>query len=806
MSAMKPPMLEPRSATRTGRQQRRHRRHVVERAAPSAPSLSPWPRWSKHDRRHPGGAQRARQVELVLLLASRRRGGSPRRRRPPSGQEERVGQPVAGAQLGRWLDVDGAHDSGIMPRAMAAAHLCHVYPLGSRLTRPAASSSAAATPSSWRASSARPPTSWPRTTSAHARGRSARRSRAHGDGLRGLFASKAFPCTAVLRVLREEGLACDAASGGELHLALRGGFDPARIYLHGNAKSERELREGIDAGVGHIVIDNYDDIDRLERLVPDGAAASRSCSASRPGSAATRTTSSPPASRTRSSASPWTTPARHRARSARTGSSCAACTCTSARRSSSSARSARRSRRSPASASSRSTTSAAASASPTRPRTDRRRSRSTSRPRPTRCASSSAPACGSSTSRVARSWPTPASPCTRCESVKRNVVHLRRRRRGHVGQPAPDALRRALRGADRAASAAGRTATSSGKHCESGDLIVRDAELADPRPGRRRRHARPPAPTASRWPTTTTASRARRSSSAKDGDARLAVRRETYEDLVARDVELSEPFGVGLLGHGTVGSAFAELLEARAGADRGDHRAAARAARRADALARRLRGDPRALRPRGRADGRPRPGARLRPARDGAGQARRHRQQAAALPARRGAVGGGARARRAAALRGRGGRRRAGHPRAPGVARRRPRRPPARDRQRDDELHPHAHGARPARPTTTRWPRPRRWATPRPTRPRTSTARTPRPRWRSSRGWPSTRRCTSTRFSTRASSTSPPTTWSTRASSGWGSSSSARPSASTAGSACACTRPSSTAAIRWPASTARSTP
>src|SRR5580658_7153138 len=53
-----------------------------------------------------------------------------------------------------------------------------------------------------------------------------------------LFASKAFPCTAVYRVLAEEGLACDVASGGELALALRAGFDPARIYFHGNAKSE----------------------------------------------------------------------------------------------------------------------------------------------------------------------------------------------------------------------------------------------------------------------------------------------------------------------------------------------------------------------------------------------------------------------------------------------------------------------------------------------------------------------------------------------------------------------------------------
>jgi diaminopimelate decarboxylase len=81
-----------------------------------------------------------------------------------------------------------------------------------------------------------------------------------------LFASKAFPCTAVYRVLAEEGLACDVASGGELALALAGGFDPARIYLHGNAKSESELRQALAARVGHIVLDSLDDIDRLERV------------------------------------------------------------------------------------------------------------------------------------------------------------------------------------------------------------------------------------------------------------------------------------------------------------------------------------------------------------------------------------------------------------------------------------------------------------------------------------------------------------------------------------------------------------
>ena len=84
-----------------------------------------------------------------------------------------------------------------------------------------------------------------------------------------LFASKAFPCTAVYRALAQERLACDVASGGELALALRGGFDPARIYFHGNAKSVSELREALDARVGHIVLDSLHDFDRLERVAAE---------------------------------------------------------------------------------------------------------------------------------------------------------------------------------------------------------------------------------------------------------------------------------------------------------------------------------------------------------------------------------------------------------------------------------------------------------------------------------------------------------------------------------------------------------
>src|SRR3954447_11387969 len=74
------------------------------------------------------------------------------------------------------------------------------------------------------------------------------------------FAAKAFACTAVLRLMAAEGLACDVAGGGELHMALRPGSERARIHLHGTAKRRRELQEAHDAGVGHVVLDNDRDI------------------------------------------------------------------------------------------------------------------------------------------------------------------------------------------------------------------------------------------------------------------------------------------------------------------------------------------------------------------------------------------------------------------------------------------------------------------------------------------------------------------------------------------------------------------
>jgi len=90
--------------------------------------------------------------------------------------------------------------------------------------------------------------------------------RARVDRFEVIYASKAFPCTAAERILVEEGLACDVASGGELHIALAAGFDPVRIYMHGNNKTPAELDYALQAGVGQIVVDSFDEIDRLATL------------------------------------------------------------------------------------------------------------------------------------------------------------------------------------------------------------------------------------------------------------------------------------------------------------------------------------------------------------------------------------------------------------------------------------------------------------------------------------------------------------------------------------------------------------
>ncbi len=85
-----------------------------------------------------------------------------------------------------------------------------------------------------------------------------------------VFASKAFPCTAVQRVMGEEGVGLDVAGGGEILTAVKAGIDPALVVLHGNAKTDEEIALALEHGVGLVVVDNSDDVDRLETTVPEG--------------------------------------------------------------------------------------------------------------------------------------------------------------------------------------------------------------------------------------------------------------------------------------------------------------------------------------------------------------------------------------------------------------------------------------------------------------------------------------------------------------------------------------------------------
>ena len=85
-----------------------------------------------------------------------------------------------------------------------------------------------------------------------------------------VFASKAFPCTAVQRLMVSEGLWLDVAGGGEIITALAAGADPATLVMHGNAKTTEEIELAVRSGVGTVVVDNEDDIDRLDAVVPAG--------------------------------------------------------------------------------------------------------------------------------------------------------------------------------------------------------------------------------------------------------------------------------------------------------------------------------------------------------------------------------------------------------------------------------------------------------------------------------------------------------------------------------------------------------
>jgi diaminopimelate decarboxylase len=92
---------------------------------------------------------------------------------------------------------------------------------------------------------------------------------AFGDGAVA-YAAKAFLCVAMAELVAEEGLHLDVATGGEAHVAHRAGFPAERMVFHGNNKSELELRLALELGVGRLVVDGSHEIDRVEQLVADG--------------------------------------------------------------------------------------------------------------------------------------------------------------------------------------------------------------------------------------------------------------------------------------------------------------------------------------------------------------------------------------------------------------------------------------------------------------------------------------------------------------------------------------------------------
>lgn len=81
-----------------------------------------------------------------------------------------------------------------------------------------------------------------------------------------LFASKSFPSASIIGLTAQEGCGTDVAAAGELELAIAGGADPSRAVFHGNAKTDDDIRAALDAQVRYIVIDNLDDVDRIARL------------------------------------------------------------------------------------------------------------------------------------------------------------------------------------------------------------------------------------------------------------------------------------------------------------------------------------------------------------------------------------------------------------------------------------------------------------------------------------------------------------------------------------------------------------
>ena len=103
---------------------------------------------------------------------------------------------------------------------------------------------------------------------AHLRARCREAVAAFGPGVN--YATKAFLCTAMARLAADEGCNLDVSTGGEYHVARAAGVPAERLVMHGNNKGLDELRRALSEGIGRVVIDSFDEIDRIEALVAEG--------------------------------------------------------------------------------------------------------------------------------------------------------------------------------------------------------------------------------------------------------------------------------------------------------------------------------------------------------------------------------------------------------------------------------------------------------------------------------------------------------------------------------------------------------
>ena len=103
----------------------------------------------------------------------------------------------------------------------------------------------------------------------HLRSRCRAAVAAFPDGV--AYASKAFLCRAMARLAHEEGMDLDVSTGGELYVALEAGVPASAMLMHGNNKSDDEIRFALESGVDRLVVDSHDEIERVESLAPAGA-------------------------------------------------------------------------------------------------------------------------------------------------------------------------------------------------------------------------------------------------------------------------------------------------------------------------------------------------------------------------------------------------------------------------------------------------------------------------------------------------------------------------------------------------------